>query len=248
MTKVIINGASGKMGQALIRLVKDDPALTLVGAADKKSGDGIAASLKDVIALGDIVIDFSLATATDELLDIAKGARKALIIGTTGHSNEQKVLVLKASKEIPILMAPNMSIGVNLLFKLTELASKTLGKDYSIKIEETHHIHKKDSPSGTAKGILEAAVKGGKHNMESDVFCAEVNTEKCQTNKLINVFAFRKGEVVGDHTISFSNKEEVLSLTHNALTRDVFAKGALKAAKWLAGKPAGLYNMQDVLF
>lgn len=221
MIKVVINGAAGRMGKTLIRLAREDGELELAGTVD------VGGRLSELITKADVVIDFSTAPALTDFLDLACDAGKALVIGTTGHTPEQKVLIKKASAVIPILISPNMSVGVNLLLKLAEIAGKTLDESFIVDIKEKHHIHKKDSPSGTAKKLAEVVSK---------VFKEPASIE-----------AAREGEVVGEHTISFTNDGEKIELSHAAFSREIFARGALKAAKWIVGRPAGIYDMGDTL-
>lgn len=224
MINIIITGAKGRMGKTLLRLIANDPDFKLTGAVD------VSDNLGDVISKCDVVVDFSSADATAGLLQTAKTAGKALIIGTTGHDEKQKTLIKEASKKIPLLLSPNMSVGVNLLLKLSELAAKTTGKDYKVSIVEKHHIHKKDAPSGTASRLAELIASSG------------------DIRENIPIESIREGEAVGEHTISFASKGDRIELSHCAFTREIFARGALRAAKWIVDKPAGLYDMQDVLF
>lgn len=238
MIKIIINGATGRMGATLIRLAGEAKDIRLVGAVDIPSslqigkevcrGVQITGRIKELITSADVVIDFTSADATLELLETARGARKAVVVGTTGHTPEQRVMFKKIASDIPLLISPNMSVGVNLLWKLTELAGRTLDETYDVAIRERHHVHKKDSPSGTAKRLIEIATKTLKEPSSVD--------------------AVREGEVVGEHAISFTSNGEKIELAHYAFNREIFARGALKAAKWIAGRPPGLYDMQDVLF
>lgn len=208
--KIFISGATGKMGVALTQLISEKPEFKLA-----------------TIENCDVVIDFSHASAAQKLLETAATHRKPVIMGTTGHSEEQKMFFKKIATEIPFLVSPNMSVGVNLLWKLAETASQTLGNEFNVSIREKHHIHKKDSPSGTAKRLQEIVQK--------------------LRNTLPPVEAIREGEVLGEHTIIFESKGEKIQITHEAATRGIFAEGALKAAQWIIGKPAGFYTMENVL-
>lgn len=248
MIKITINGAGGKMGRTIIRLVLNDPELRLVGAVDStespnlgkdagelagtsKASVEVTSHLFNKVSLADVVIDFSSAGAIVALSDAAHKLKKPLIIGTTGHDSIQKQLIRRASQDIPIVFSPNMSVGVNLLWKLAEIASKIIGRDHPASIIERHHIHKKDSPSGTAKRLAE-------------IISAATGTAA----ETIPIEAVREGEIVGEHTVSFKNDDELITLSHHAGTREIFARGALAAAKWVVSRPAGLYDMQDVLF
>lgn len=224
MIKIIITGSKGKMGSRVAAMIKEQPDLLLAAGVD------MCESLEKVIAKGDVVIDFTIAAAAAENAAIAAKIGKPIIICTTGTNDSQNAVIAKASKTIPIVHSPNMSIGVNVMFNLIEQAAKSLGSGYSIKIEETHHIHKKDKPSGTAKTMAERAAKGCGCNADS-----------------ISVQSFREGEVVGDHSITFTGPCESLTIEHHAESRDLFAQGAIAAARWIVGRRAGLYTMEDVL-
>jgi len=222
MIKVIVTGAKGRMGRKVADLVREGRDLALAAGID--AGD----SLADAAAACDVIIDFTTAEASAENALIAARAGKAIVIGTTGLNKAGEEALREASKKIPIVYAPNMSIGVNVMFSLVETAARVLGPEFSVHIEETHHVHKKDSPSGTAKMIAEIAKR-------------ERGAEG------IDVQSIRRGEVVGDHEIRFSSSDETLTISHSALDRSIFAHGAIVAARWIVGRPAGLYNMMDVL-
>jgi 4-hydroxy-tetrahydrodipicolinate reductase len=209
------------MGQTIADLAGNDPKIDIVAKCDL--GDAIDSAMKDC----DVAIDFSHAGAADEVCSAAMQHRKALVIGTTGHSPAQRQIIEKTARSLPIVFASNFSVGVNALFALTRRAAEILGSEFAPQIVETHHKMKKDAPSGTAKTlgeILKEAVK------------AEITIE-----------SIREGDVVGEHTVSFVGPSERLELTHRAGSREIFASGALRAATWVVGKPAGLYSMQNVL-
>ncbi|MFH0839574.1 MAG: 4-hydroxy-tetrahydrodipicolinate reductase [Candidatus Omnitrophota bacterium] len=224
MTKIAIAGSRGKMGKRIIGLAEKDKELTLVAKFDV----GVPAECE--IAKCDILIDFTAPQATMEHVKIAERLKKGVVIGTTGLSKEENEAIQRASKDIPIVMSPNMSVGVNLLFKLCQDAARTLSKDYKVSMREVHHIHKKDSPSGTAKRLAEVVA------LERKMLAREIPIE-----------SIREGEVVGDHKVIFESGDETIELFHSAKSRDTFAAGALEAAKFLAGKKSGLYSMRDVL-
>lgn len=224
MIQIVVAGAKGRMGSRIAAMVREADDLELAGAVD--AGD----PFEEAIGKADAVIDFTVAAAAAEHAAIAARRGKPIVIGTTGLTAEQQGAVRKAAGRIPIVFAPNMSVGVNVMVKLVETAARALGKEFSIAIEETHHVHKLDKPSGTAKNLAEAA-------------CAAANLPAGS----IEIQSFREGEVVGDHTITFSTPMETLSIAHHAATRDIFARGALAAARWIVGKSAGLYGMGDVL-
>ena len=220
---VLLIGAAGRMGKTVIELSGNGPEIKVAAQCDL--GDAIDAPMKDC----DVAIDFSHANAIDEICRAALHHGKPLVIGTTGHSQEQRTVIEEAAHSVPVVFASNFSVGVNVLFWLTRKAAELLGADFSPEIIETHHKMKKDAPSGTAKtlgGILKTADK---------------------THREILIRSLRQGEVVGEHTVLFSGPGERLELTHRVASREIFARGALRAAKWIVGKPAGLYSMQDVL-
>jgi 4-hydroxy-tetrahydrodipicolinate reductase len=219
--RVTLIGARGRMGQTIVDLAKDDPKIDIVAQCDL--GDAIEPAMKDC----DVAIDFSNAGAIGEICRAALQFRKALVIGTTGHSAEQRESIEKTAKSLPIVFASNFSVGVNALFALTRRAAEILGSEFAPQIVETHHKMKKDAPSGTAKTL------------------GEILKETLKTE--ISIESIREGEVVGEHTVSFVGPGERLELTHRASSREIFARGALVAAQWIVGKPAGLYSMQDVL-
>ncbi|HST29375.1 MAG TPA: dihydrodipicolinate reductase C-terminal domain-containing protein [Chthoniobacterales bacterium] len=219
--RVALIGARGRMGQTIIDLAKTDPNIEITAHCDL--GDALEPAMKAC----HVAIDFSNAGAIDEVCSVATTQNKALVIGTTGHSSVQRQLIKNAAKTLPIVFASNFSIGVNALFALTRQAAEILGNDFTSQITETHHTKKKDAPSGTAKTLGEILKQAGK----SDV----------------PIESIREGDVVGEHTVIFIGPEERLELTHRAGSREIFARGALRAAEWVVSKPAGLYSMQDVL-
>ena len=209
------------MGKTIRDLAKNDPEIEIVAQCDL--GDSIEAAMKNC----DVVIDFSHADATDEICRAAVQHRKSLVIGTTGHSQQQRRTIEEAAHSLPIVLASNFSVGVNVLFWVTRKAAELLGQDFNAEIIETHHKMKKDAPSGTAKSLAEILKSENQHE--------------------IPIQSVREGEVVGEHTVIFTGPRERLELTHRAASREIFGRGALRAAKWIMGKPAGLYSMQDVL-
>lgn len=241
MTRLLINGAKGRMGQALIACAGMDPELTVTSAVD--AGDDFPSALP----LCDAVIDFTHAPATVSVAESCAAAAKPLVIGTTGHSEEDRARILSFSAQIPIVFAPNFSIGVNTLFWLTRKAAEILGPDFDLEVVEMHHRLKKDSPSGTARRLAEILAETRALSYEKDVLHGREGMVGERTPSEIGMHAIRGGDVVGDHTVIFANVGERLELTHKASSRDTFAKGALRAAKWARTQPAGLYDMQDVL-
>jgi 4-hydroxy-tetrahydrodipicolinate reductase len=221
--RILLIGAAGRMGKTINDLTKDDPKIDIIGRCD--FGDPIEPPMKDC----DVAIDFSHADAITEICAAAFQHRKPLVIGTTGHSKEQRRIIEETARSLPIVFASNFSIGVNVLFWLARKAAEQLGGDFDAEIIETHHKMKKDAPSGTAKTL------------------AEVLKAAKKTQSEIPIQSIREGDVVGEHTVIFSGPSERLELTHRAASREIFALGALRAAKWIISQPAGLYSMQDVL-
>ncbi len=221
--RVLLVGAAGRMGKTIIDLAKADRAIEITAQCDL--GDPIESAMKNC----DVAIDFSHADAIDEICRGALQHGKSLVIGTTGHSQEQRRIIEKAARSLPIVFASNFSVGVNVLFWLTSKAAELLGHDFGPEIIETHHKMKKDAPSGTAKTLAQLLKTAQKIQDE------------------IPIQSVREGEVVGEHTVIFTGPGERLELTHRAASREIFARGALRAAKWIMGKPPGLYSMQDVL-
>jgi 4-hydroxy-tetrahydrodipicolinate reductase len=241
-TRVLINGAKGRMGQALIACAKADPAAyEFIAGLD--AGDDLAAALPGC----DAVIDFTHAEATVAVAEACAQAGKILVIGTTGHTDADRARILELSKKIPIVFAPNFSVGVNTLFWLVRKAAEILGPDFDLEVVEMHHRLKKDSPSGTARRLAEilAEVRGLDYN--SDVSHGREGMVGERRSNEIGMHAIRGGDVVGDHTVIYANVGERVELTHKASSRDTFAKGALRSARWAQSQNPGLYDMQDVL-
>jgi 4-hydroxy-tetrahydrodipicolinate reductase len=221
--RVLVVGAAGQMGRTIVDLAKDDPAIEIAAQCDL--GDAIEPAMKN----SDVTIDFSHADAIDEICRTAREHRQPLVIGTTGHSAEQRRAIAKTAQSLPIVFASNFSVGVNVLFWLARKAAELLGGDFHPEIIETHHKMKKDAPSGTAKTLTEILKQVRKSDPE------------------IPIQSIREADVVGYHTILFSGSGECLELTHRASSREIFARGALRAAQWVVGRPPRLYTMQDVL-
>lgn len=224
MIKIVIAGSNGRMGKRIIALAENDKELDVVSKFD------IGTDAESQIKKGDVIIEFTTPQATVEHTKIAKRLMKGMVIGTTGLSKEEVDTITEASENIPIVMAPNMSIGVNLLLKLCQDSARILPDDYKVTMTEAHHVHKKDAPSGTAKKLAEL-----------------VSAERKKTTSKIPIKSIREGEIVGDHKVVFDSQTERIELFHSAKTRDTFAAGALKAAKFLSGKKKGLYTMRSVL-
>lgn len=237
--RIIISGAKGRMGQALVAGVEHHPGLDLIGQVDL--GD----DLRTVIKEAEVVIDFSFHEATAGTAAICGEHRKPMVIGTTGHTPDERSQITPVAARIPIVWAPNFSTGVNTLFWLARKAAEILGPAYDIEIVEMHHRHKKDAPSGTAGTLAEILatprdqpplVRHGRQGITGERAAAE-----------IGVHSLRGGDVVGDHTVIFAGSGERIELTHRASSRDTFAQGALRAAQWVVQQKPGLYSMQDVL-
>jgi 4-hydroxy-tetrahydrodipicolinate reductase len=232
--RVLLIGSAGRMGQTIVDLAKRDPNIEIAAQCDL--GDAIEPAMKG----SDVAIDFSNADSAEEICRAAAQHRQPLVIGTTGHSAEQRGVIKKAAEALPIVFASNFSVGVNTLFWLTRKTAELLGPEFNPEIIETHHVKKKDAPSGTAKTLAEILKTARKSASRTDSSGGE-------TDKEIPTQSIREGEVVGEHTVIFAEPSERLELTHRAGSREIFAKGALRAAQWVVGKKPGLYSMQDVL-
>lgn len=241
MINLLINGSKGRMGRALVACAAEDAELNI--SAEVDAGDDFSAALAGC----DAVIDFTHAPATAAVAEACAAAGKTLVIGTTGHSEADRARIVAAAAAIPVVFAPNYSVGVNTLFWLTQKAAQILGPDFDLEVVEMHHRLKKDSPSGTARRLAEILAEERGLSYERDVRHGREGMPGERTQTEIGMHAIRGGDVVGDHTVIFANTGERVELTHKASSRDTFAKGALRAAKWAIGRPAGLYDMQDVL-
>lgn len=266
-SRVTLQGAGGRMGGALIRCLGTGvvPELELCGAAERgdhagvgqdsgrwagagENGIGISSSLEDAARRCDVIIDFSFHRVTAENAPRIAAWRKAWVIGTTGLTGEEQAAIAAAAREIPVVMAPNMSLGVNLLLSLVEQASRALkGRGYDIEIIERHHNLKKDAPSGTALALGAAAAAGYELELDEVARHGRAGITGERTSKEIGFHAVRAGDFVGDHTVLFATQGESIELSHRATNRDTFAVGALRAAAWVVGQPPGLYGMRDVL-
>lgn len=241
MTKVIITGAKGRMGQMLIACAARIPQLEVVGKIDQ--GDDI----RKVIESGDAVIDFSFHDATAGIAELCATHHKALVIGTTGHDDAQKSQILSLKTKIPIVWSSNYSTGVNALFWLTRKATEILGPDFDLEVVEMHHRLKKDAPSGTARTLAEILAEVRQEQLDKVIRHGREGIVGERTKTEIGMHSLRGGDVVGDHTVIFANNGERVELTHKASSRETFANGALRAAQWVVGKAPGIYSMQDVL-
>jgi 4-hydroxy-tetrahydrodipicolinate reductase len=241
MTKIIITGSKGRMGQAVAGSAKNFHDIEIAGQIDQ--GD----DLTSFIAKGDVVVDFSAHTATADIAALCAKQGKALVIGTTGHSDSEKPSIAKVAAKIPIVWTSNFSTGVNTLFWLTRKAAEILGPGYDMEVVEMHHRLKKDAPSGTAKTLAEILADVRKLQFDKAARHGRVGIVGQRTADEIGIHSVRGGDVVGDHTVIFANIGERVELTHKASSRDTFANGALRAALWVVKQKPGLYDMQDVL-
>lgn len=263
MTKVVIAGAAGRMGYALIRCAQADPSFSIVGATEAEDHPSLGQDAGTLAGIGaidvpltsdidaclldsDVVIDFTFHTAVPGNVRSAFKHRRAVVIGTTAITEEEAQEIFKASNEIPIIMAPNMSLGVNLLFAAVKQAGAVL-QGYTVDIDETHHIHKKDAPSGTALGLGENVAEGMGSDLNKIMKHVEEDAPAERSEGEILIRSHREGEVFGDHSVVFENSGERISFTHNLKNRDALALGALKAAEWVVTRRPRLYDMQDVL-
>jgi 4-hydroxy-tetrahydrodipicolinate reductase len=240
-TRIIIVGSKGRMGETLIRLAGLDPKLELIAGVDK--GDNVL----DFIDKADVLIEFAHHSLSPDLARLAADRGKGLVVGTTGHTADERKAIATAAQKIPVVFAPNFSVGVNLLFFLTQIAAETLGEDYDEEVVEMHHRLKLDAPSGTARRLGEILAKASGGTYEELTVHGRHGDVGARPKRVIGMHAMRGGDVVGDHTVHFSTIGERIELTHRASSRDTFASGALRAAQWVCNQKAGLYSMQDVL-
>ena len=248
-----ISGCMGKMGQQIIRSAKSSKNFKIVSLTENRKINkkifGILPVLNSLNAFkkSNVIIDFTIPECTIEILKIAVKLKKRIVIGTTGFTKEDENLIKKFSKEIPILKAGNMSLGINLLMYLTEIASKSLGKNFLSKIFEVHHKNKKDHPSGTALMLGEGIATGKNKSLDNIMGKKYLNKKSFPYGSKINFNSLRRGEVIGEHEVSFSSGKEIVTLNHEAFDRSLYSEGALAAAKWLINKKPGLYSMRNLL-
>ena len=241
MTKIIITGFKGRMGRALLSCAAQHPDLQIVGQIDQ--GD----DLQTVIGQGDVVIDFSSHSATPAIAALCAAHKKAMVVGTTGHSDEGKAQIANCQSQIPIVLSSNFSTGVNTLFWLTRKAAEILGPGFDLEIVEMHHRLKRDAPSGTAKTLAEILAGVRKQQLDKVLRYGRTGIVGERATEEIGMHSVRGGDVVGDHTVIFAGTGERIELTHKASSRETFANGALRAAQWVVKQQPGLYDMQDVL-
>jgi 4-hydroxy-tetrahydrodipicolinate reductase len=252
MIRIGVTGASGRMGRAIARLARADPDLAIAALIERADSPAIGTEIEgalvtsDVRAPCDVLIDFSHASATASIVKAATSAKRPLVVGTTGLPEPALVAIGSHAAVAPVVHAPNMSAGVTLLFELAAQAARVLGPDYDAEIVEMHHRHKRDAPSGTAARLAEVVARAKGLGPDAIVH-GRSGEPGARPQQEIGVFALRGGDVVGDHTLVLAADGERLELGHRATSRDVFARGALRAAKWVASAPPGLYDMRDVL-
>ena len=248
-----ITGCMGRMGQQIIKSVKLDHNFKLVSLTENRiinkkiSGIKIDVNSEKAFRNANLIIDFTIPKCTFEVLKIASKLKKKVIIGTTGFSKKEEKLIKKFSKKIPILKAGNMSLGINLLMYLTEIASSSLGKEFLSKVFEIHHKHKKDYPSGTALMLGKGIATGKNKNFYSLIGKKYLNKKSFPYANKINFNSIRKGEIIGEHEVKFSSGKEIITLNHEAFDRALYSKGALAAARWLNSRKPGLYSMRDLM-
>jgi 4-hydroxy-tetrahydrodipicolinate reductase len=261
--RIAVFGAGGKVGKAIVRAIAETKDATLVAAIERSDFPYLAADISQLAGLpasgvrvvdqrpgpgaSDVWIDFSAPAATVANTAAAATARAAMVIGTTGLSAADKEKIATAAKTIPVVLAPNMSVGVNVMLKLVTDAARTLGPAYDIEIVETHHRAKRDAPSGTALRLGEAAAAGSGRDFAASARYERHGDVGPRTATEIGMQTLRGGDVVGDHTVFFLGQGDRIEITHRASSRDTFAHGAVRAALWLAGKGPGLFDMRDVL-
>ena len=252
-TKLTITGCLGRMGQQLIRSSKNDKSLKLISLTEnkifKKKINNILVQTNNENAFNstEVIIDFTIPSCTLEVLKFASKLKKKVVIGTTGFSKKEEQIIKKYSKKIAILKAGNMSLGINLLMYLTEIAAKSLSDKYLSKVFEIHHKHKKDYPSGTALMLGKGIANGKNKDFYKLIGKKFLNKKSFPYGNKINFNSIRKGEIIGEHEVKFSSGKEIITLNHEAFDRALYAEGAFAAAKWLKSKKPGLYSMRDVL-
>jgi len=264
MARIAVAGAAGRMGSRITALSREYPELKLTGAFEKKgheavgkdigvvigigeTGIRLSDSLRDIIEQTDLIIDFTTTNSTKENVRLASEKGKAMVIGTTGFSKDDMKEIEAYVKSIPCVMSSNMSMGVNLLLSVLRDVAKVLGEEYDIEIIEAHHRLKKDAPSGTALKMAQVIAGVLNRNLDEVAVYARKGLIGKRTKREIGIQTIRAGDIVGEHTVIFGGLGERIEITHKVSSRDTFARGALKAAIWISDKPAGLYDMQDVL-
>jgi len=264
MVKVVVTGAAGRMGGRIINIINDTDGVELSGAVEHaehkavgkdagdlagigKTGVKITSDMDEAVRNGDVIIDFTFPEVSLANLGIVKKYKKAAVIGSTGFTAEETARVKEYASEFPCVLAPNMSVGVNTMLKLVAEAARALDGNFDIEIVETHHRMKKDAPSGTAMKLAEVAAEAVGRNLSEVGVFERLGMIGARGDDEIGVQTLRGGDVVGDHTVFFFGAGERVEITHRATSRDTFASGAVRAAIWVVGRGAGVYDMQDVL-
>mgnify|MGYP001299745750 CR=1 FL=1 len=248
-----ITGCMGRMGQQIIKSIKKDKNFKLVSLTENRkiskkiNGITISSNTAETFKKTDLIIDFTIPKCTFEVLKIATKLKKRVVIGTTGFTKKEEALIKRYSKKIPILKAGNMSLGINLLMYLSEIASSSLGGKFLSKVFEVHHKRKKDYPSGTALMLGQGIAIGKNKNFYKLIGKKYLNKKTFPYGKKINFNSIRKGEIIGQHEVKFSSGKEIITLNHEAFDRALYSEGALTAAKWLMNKKPGLYSMRDLM-
>ena len=262
--RVVVPGAAGKMGRQVVRVLAETSEARLVGAVQRPGhpalgqdagtmagvgplGVSIGTDLGAVLGAADVVIDFTVAAATATMAGACAERGLALVVGTTGLGAAEREAVVRAAERAPVVLSPNMSVGVNVLFGLLEVAARALGESYDVELAELHHRGKRDAPSGTALEMARVLAQTLGRDLGRTGVYGRQGDVGARSNEEIGVMALRGGDVVGEHTAYFLGRGERLEISHRAWSREIFARGALRAALWLAGKAPGLYDMQDVL-
>ena len=264
MIKTVVTGAAGRMGARIVQLIRESPDLILAGAVEKeghpaigrdvgetlglgKTGQVISGDLKAAMAEGEVVIDFTFHSASLEHLRLAAEGKKPIVIGSTGFTAQETEEIRDLAKTIPVVFAPNMSVGVNVLFRIVKDMALALGEGFDIEILEVHHKMKKDAPSGTAMKLAQILAQARAQNLDEVAVYERKGIIGERKAEEIGIQTFRAGDIIGEHTVLFGGMGERLEITHRAHNRDTFARGALRAARWIVGQKNGLYDMQDVL-
>tara|TARA_B100001057_G_scaffold490785_1_gene579752 strand:- start:551 stop:1327 length:777 start_codon:yes stop_codon:yes gene_type:complete len=251
--ELAVSGCMGRMGQQIIKSIKTDQNFKLTALTENRKmnkkihGVKVNLNTEDIFKKVNLIIDFTIPKCTFQILKIASKLKKRVVIGTTGFTKKEENLIKEYSKKIPILKAGNMSLGINLLMYLTEIASSSLGKNFLSKIYEVHHKHKKDFPSGTALMLGKGIAVGKNKNFYNLLGRKYLNKKTFPYGEKINFNSIRRGEIIGEHEVKFSSGKEIITLNHEAFDRALYSEGALLAAKWLMTKKPGLYSMRNLM-
>ncbi len=264
MVRAIVSGAAGRMGGRIIHMLEAAQGITLAGALERpghpavgkdvgevvglpRKGLAVGGSLSEVLPLGDVLIEFTHPEATLEHLKVMTAAGKAMVVGTTGLSPQQVTELKRLAEKTRVVFAPNMSVGVNLMFKVVENIAKVLTEGYDVEIVEAHHRLKKDAPSGTALKLAQVIAQSLDRDLDKVAVYGRKGITGERTKDEIGIMTVRAGDIVGEHTVTFCGIGERIEVIHRAHNRDNFARGAVRAAQWIVNQPPGLYDMQDVL-